>query len=77
MLLVREIVTPKRSSFTVKIPKSMIGKTVEVIAFEINDTLVQVDKEQRLNEIEELTKGTLVNLSNFKFDRNEANDYQE
>jgi len=61
-----------------RIPREMIGKTVEVIAFEINDNgPVPGDKAQRLLEIENLTKNTLVDLSGFKFDRDQANNYDE
>jgi hypothetical protein len=30
---------------------------------------------EMLNEIKDLTKSSIVDLSNFKFDRDEANDY--
>ena len=77
MLLLREIITPTESSFTMHLPKEMIGKTVEVIAFEINGQEQTPDKEQRLKEIDTLTKVSLVDLSNFKFNRDKANDYDE
>jgi len=60
-----------------RLPEAMVGKTVEVIAFEINDSSVVPTKAQRLLEIEELTKSSLVDLSGFKFDRDRANDYDE
>ena len=77
-MLVREIITPQKESFTMRIPREMIGKTVEVIAFDINDSQpTPGDKDQRLLEIENLTKNTLVDLSGFKFDRDQANNYDE
>jgi hypothetical protein len=77
-MLVREIITPQKESFTMRIPREMIGKTVEVIAFEISDnTPAPGDKAKRLLEIEALTKNTLINLSSFKFDRDQANNYDE
>jgi len=60
-----------------RIPAEMVGKTVEVIAFEINEGSSIPTKAQRLLEIEELTKSSLVDLSGFKFDRDRANDYGE
>jgi len=54
----------------------MVGKTVEVIAFEIESKVEMNDvptKEERLKRIEELTASSLVDLSNFKFNRDEAN----
>jgi hypothetical protein len=73
--MLREIINPKKASFTMRIPKEMVGKTVEVIAFEINDEQHPSSKAKRLLEIKELTNASLVDLGNFKFDRDRANDY--
>lgn len=75
--MLREIIKPKKASFTMRLPEEMVGKTVEVIAFEINEAGVVADKITRLQQIEDLTKSTLVNLNTFKFDRDRANDYGE
>lgn len=74
--MLREIIKPPKASFTMRLPEEMVGKTVEVIAFEINDETIP-DKMARLKEIEDLTKSSLVDLSNFKFDRDQANNYDE
>ena len=60
-----------------RLPEEMVGKTVEVIAFEIDERKPPTTKAQRLLRIEELTKSSLVDLSGFKFDRDRANDYDE
>lgn len=75
--MLREIITPTEPSFTIRLPEEMVGKTVEVIAFEIDTADVFIDKGQRLKEIEDLTKATLVDLSGYKFDRDQANNYHE
>jgi hypothetical protein len=75
--MLREIITQANSSVTLRLPKEMVGKTVEVIAFEINEDKNVLSRAQRLGQIEDLTKSTLVDLSHFKFDRNEANNYDE
>jgi len=75
--MLREIITPKKATITMRIPEEMVGKTVEVIAFEIENKTSIPTKAQRLPDIEELTKSSLVDLSNFKFDREQANDYGE
>ena len=75
--MLREIIRPTKASFTMRLPDEMIGKTVEVIAFEINESETVPDKLLRLQQIEDLTKSTLVDLSNFKFDRDQANSYDE
>ena len=74
--MIREIITPKKKSITVRLPEEMVGKTVELIAFEIERNPKVVDKPKRLRHIENLTKSTLVDLSGFKFDRDQANDYE-
>lgn len=60
----------------------MVGKTVEIIAFEIQDrkssvVAVSPDKENNLLRIRNLTKDSLIDLTNFKFNRDEANNYHE
>ena len=74
-MLLREIITPKKRSVTVRLPEEMIGKTVEVIAFEIETAKKEPSRAQRLRRIESLTKSSLVDLSGFTFDRDVANDY--
>ena len=75
--MLREIIKPKKTSFTMRLPEEMVGKTVEVIAFDIEEGKSTTNKAQRLQEIEDLTKSSLVDLSGFKFDRDRANDYDE
>ena len=73
--MLREIIKPQKASFTMRLPEEMVGKTVEVIAFEIDEAKPMSTKTQRLEKIEELTKSSMVDLSGFKFDRDSANDY--
>ena len=80
--MLRQIITPLEPSFTIQIPNNMLGKTVEIIAFELMETnngsnISDNDKTQRLKRIEDITKDSLVDLSNFKFNRDEANNYDE
>lgn len=75
--MLREIITPKTSVVTIRFPEEMVGKTVEVIAFEISEGKIAPTRAQRLKQIENLTKSSLVDLSGFKFDRDEANNYDE
>ena len=78
--MLREIITPQNPVVTVRLPDEMVGKTIEVIAFEIDSEIAKTDsstKEERLKRIEELTASSLVDLSNFKFNRDEANNYDE
>ena len=75
--MLREIITTAKSRVTLQLPEEMVGKTVEVIAFEINEEKNLLTKAQRVKQIEELTKNYLVDLSGFKFNRDEANNYDE
>ncbi len=81
--MLRQIITPLESSFTLHFPIEMLGKTIEVLAFELKEqtgeSSVADDNSKllRLQRIENLTKGKLVDLSKFKFNRDEANDYNE
>ncbi len=76
--MVREIIKPAGPLYTMRLPEEMIGKTVEVIAFEVagEDALQATSTfEERIKRIREITKNTLLNLSGFKFNRDEANNY--
>ena len=83
MELVREIIYPTENNYTLRLPDEMIGKQVEVIAFEIEKTSKKEvsDKMERVKEslqnLQSIFKDNRVDLSNFKFDRDEANNYDE
>jgi len=76
-MLLREIITPTQAAVTVLLPDEMIGKTVEVIAFEIEEKPGKTTREERLASIEAITGKHRVDLRNFKFNRDEANDYRD
>jgi len=77
--MLRQIIKPSEPSFTLILPSDMIGKTVEVIAFEIEDntTKKKTDKAEKIRLIRAITGKSLVDLSNFKFNRDDANNYNE
>ena len=83
MELVREIIYPTENNDTLRLPDEMIGKQVEVIAFEIEKTpkTVVSDKMERLKDslldLQSIFKDNRVDISNFKFDRDEANNYDD
>lgn len=76
MELIREIIVPTDNTYLLKLPDEMIGKQVEVIAFEIEARPV-IDIEERRKRLHESLADLKVDLSNFKFDRDEANNYDE
>lgn len=71
-------ITPKTTSVTIELPADFIGKNVKVTA------MVERKKDiEKLNPTErlELIKNTYLkfprrDLSKFKFDRDEANDFE-
>lgn len=71
--MIRQIIIPTQNSYTINLPNEMIGKEVEVIAFEINTTTKSYAKS--INN-EDVFFDTEVDLSKFKFNRDEANDYE-
>jgi hypothetical protein len=76
MELIREIITPTSNSYVLNLPDEMIGKQVEVIAFEIESKEVS-DKEAKMKRLDESLFDLKVDLANFKFDRDEANNYDD
>ena len=81
--MLRQIITPSEPSVTLQLPYDMMGKTIEIIAFEIEGQSNKPqagdddDKILRLKRIEDLTRDKLVDLINFKFNRDEANNYDD
>ena len=77
--MLRQIITPLEPTYTLQLPKDMMGKTIEILAFELMDQAENNvgDKMLRLKRIEDLTKDKLVDLSNFRFNRNDANNYDD
>jgi len=79
--MIRTIVKPSKNSLTLQLPDDLVGKTVEVIAFEIDQDISlkpgnkSFDKKKRMAEIEKGLSNYRTDLSGFKFNRDEANDY--
>lgn len=77
--MIRTIIKPTKNSLTIRLPDNLIGKEVEVLAFELNapeaDETIIIDKEKRIKALEKGLNKYRMDLSGFKFDREEANDY--
>lgn len=73
----RQIIVPENTQLLLQIPAEFVGKEVEVIAFEITEwkTTVIKNKDTRIKTLEKALENYRVDMSNFKFDRNQANDY--
>ena len=80
MELIREIIVPTSNAYVLNLPDEMIGKQVEVIAFEIEkpDQNSEIPvREGDISKIREIFKNSLIDLSSYKFDRDQANNYDE
>ena len=77
----RKIFTPseQNSSIPVVIPRTWYGQPVEVIVFPVFEAAEippqELTVQERRRKREELLNKYSIDLSNFKFNRDEANDY--
>lgn len=76
MELIREIIVPTSNTYVLNLPDKLIGKRVEVIAFEIEEKPVS-NREENIKAFNESLANLKTDLSNFKFNRDDANNYDE
>jgi hypothetical protein len=73
--MVREIVKSAGNTYLLNLPDDMLGKTVEVIAFEINADRLTTNPNESLIDIQKrYSKYPLVSHEGYRFNRDEAND---
>lgn len=72
----RQIITPDNTKFTITFPQEFIGKEVEVIAFTLKEATQEIKAADTAREeaLTFLKNSKRIDLSNFKFDRDEANE---
>ena len=71
----RTILTPKVKSLTIELPQELIGKPVEILAFEITKTTSQQTRNKpSAAEISAFYEKFQINMSGFRFNREEANE---
>ena len=73
--MIREIVKPKGNKYVLNLPDEMVGKTIEVVATEVEEEKPLILAKKSFEQLNKELEGLTINLSNFKFNRNEANDY--
>jgi hypothetical protein len=79
--MIRDIVVPKTNTLLITIPDAYIGKEIEYIVFDTKESTASknpetlADKTQKMKAIEQIFEGKRISLKDFKFDRNEANNY--
>ena len=70
----REIITVNEPVYQLKLPEELRGKKIEILAFEI-ETNKSGDKKDKAG-FAERTKNLVFSSGGYKFNRNEANDYE-
>jgi len=77
--MIREIVKSAGHTYKLNLPDEMLGKTVEIIAYEVGP-LPQaniVDPNEKLQDIKKkYAQYPLISHSDYEFNRDEANDYE-
>jgi hypothetical protein len=71
----KQVFTPTEKNNTVTIPREWYGKEIEVIAFPISEEAKLQTKATDVEDIKRIFKPYLVSLEGFKFNRDEANNY--
>jgi len=69
----RQVILATENKLVLQLPNEMVGKRVEIIAKTIDAPLV-LDESKR-KEIGNIFNGFRVSLEGYKFNRDEANDY--
>jgi hypothetical protein len=77
----RQVFIPTEQNNVITMPREWYGKEVEVIVFPVMESgrpaknVFISPQSKRLQEIRSITKDIHVDLSHFKFNRDEANNY--
>ena len=78
--MIRTILKSSKNNLTLQLPDDLVGKMIEVIAFSIEDTKSTIKdiatKEERVALVKNKLKKFTFNSGGYKFDRDEANDYE-
>jgi hypothetical protein len=78
--MIRTILKSTKNSLTLQLPDDLVGKTIEVIAFSIDDN-TSITKEDAaittgIEAFRNKIKNFAFNSGGYKFDRDDANDYE-
>ncbi|MFN0050434.1 MAG: hypothetical protein ACKVOU_15030 [Cytophagales bacterium] len=71
----REIVVVDAHSYEITIPEELRGKRIEILAFEIEANKIAPRSSFEKSNYKERTKDLLFSSNGYKFNRNEANEY--
>lgn len=77
--MIRKILKSDKNSLTLNLPDDLVGRLIEVIAFPVDDNIPVKDntsKETRVALFKNKIKEYAFNSGGYKFNRDEANDYE-
>jgi hypothetical protein len=78
--MIREVIRPQKNTYVLNLPNEMIGKTIEVIAFEIENSKDKTTKANTLQDIKDIqerySRYPAISHDNYQFNRDEANNYE-
>ncbi|MDN3583113.1 hypothetical protein [Mucilaginibacter flavus] len=78
--MIRTILKSDKNNLILNLPDELVGKMIEVIAFSIEEDNTILNsassKETRIKELAIKLKPFTFNSGGYKFDRDEANDYE-
>lgn len=74
--MIRQIIIPQQAQHIIQFPTEMIGKQVEVIAFELPGKEAQLADAASLEEFRKSFDSASFPTNGWKFSRDEANDYE-
>ncbi|RFM26707.1 hypothetical protein [Deminuibacter soli] len=77
--MLRQIVQTTDKFYTLRLPDDLVGKTVEVLAFEVDQApvaAISLSKDERIKAIQNGMSNYRLSLKDFTFNRDEANDYE-
>jgi len=70
--MLRQVMVPSKENATIFIPAEFYGMEVEVLVFPFNNK----ETNQNNDSINDIFAKHLYSFGNFKFNRDEANDYE-
>ncbi len=76
--MLREIIVPLDNTYLLKLPDNYVGKPLEVIAFSLDekDQNEYLKASKSLAEIKTFFSRFTFNMKGFRFNRDEANNYE-
>ena len=69
--MLRQVMIPSKENSVISIPSEFYGTEVEILVFPFYNK-----SNQNIDNLKELFAKHLYSFENYKFDRNEANDYE-